>query len=273
LAWSIVPGLGHLKTNRFRLGRAILIIWLILLAMTVLSIGTTWTWLLVSGMVVTHAVAVLSLFAANLAYERLIVRAAFGALLFFCLNLFVYDPARWLCTRFVSTLVISNEPDGSVARQGDGLLVAGPWLRPDSFERGDLVVCRIQGYVSSGYVIRPGYNVDRVVGVPGDRIQLKGGVLLVNGTSPPKGERPLGEVPLGTLELVLGHDEYLVLPSFLRREALIHVGPLGVALPGPDLQRTLPAPVIRRLTLFQGEEVLGRVLLRLRPLSRFGRLE
>jgi len=264
LAWSFIPGLGHLKADRAQLGWCILVAWLLLLLLTLLSLGTSWAWLFRTGMIATHVVALVSLFAASLAYERLYVRAAFGLVLFLGLGWFLYQPVEWLCARFYVALPLPAVLEGDVIASGDGLIYEGPWLRPSAFARGDLVLYRIEASQQNNLIIRAGLGIDRVVGVPGDHVQVRDGVLLVNGNAPQAGQGPLGPVaPLGNFDLHVATGRYVIFPTRL-----------ALNLPGdPVRDARVRQSLVVPLSLVPHENVVGRVVFRVRPLSRFGCVE
>ena len=62
LAWSIIPGLGHLKTQRRRTGKILLGLWLVFLLLMFLSIGTTWTTFWIMCMIAVHTYAIMTFF-------------------------------------------------------------------------------------------------------------------------------------------------------------------------------------------------------------------
>lgn len=262
LAWSIIPGLGHLKTGRRRWGWVLLPAWLGFLMLMVLSIGTVWTPFMLSGMIAVHTLAVVTLFAANLAFERQFMRAAFGMVVFLAFNFFLYQPGVWFCSRFFVATPIGSSPGGSVVQAGDGLLCEGPWRRPDSFARGEIVLYRLGDLVVDGAIFRAGQGVNRVVGVPSDRVTRKDGILRVNGERPEEPFTPLGRVPTtGDLDVTLGPREYAIFTT---------VEQTGAAWPRTNALAS--RTVIRRLSIVSYDDILGRVILRLRPWSRFGRI-
>ena len=115
--------------------------------------------------------------------------------LFFTVQLVFYSPSQWLLNRVASVVCIPAGTIGDTIFRGDGLLVEGNWLRPDSFSRGDLVTYHINPVADNGLVVQPGTGLDRIVGLPGDTIELDKGILKVNGADLREDELPLGRIP------------------------------------------------------------------------------
>jgi len=261
--WAFIPGLAQIKTRRLRSGWAILSIWLVLLLLTIASIGTEWTWYLVSALVLTHAVSVAALLAEHLAFEGLLIRALFGICLFFTLSYFLYQPIAWFLGRFYQPLVMPRQ-SGAIFSAGDGIICQGPWRRPQHFARGDLVVYVVRSYQRAGFYVPEGLGLDRVVGAPGDHIQIQDGRVLVNGAEPQNAARPLGPVParFADLDVQLEADQYLIVPS--------NFGWGHYDIPQ---QQRWPWDLARQLTVIPYEDVVGRAILRVHPLLRFGRIK
>lgn len=263
LLLTIVPGLGQKYTQRPMLGRAILCAWLGLLALLILSLGTTWQSLCFMLMAAVHTLAFVEVLTANLCWGRPVVRLLFGLLLFGGVFQGLYRPARWAATRFADAVPITTAPRNGLLRAGDGLLVAGPWLRPVAFARGDIVLYELTCTYVNHYYIRDGVGVDRIVGVPGDHIELCDGRLLVNGAPPAPDQAPLFALDgLGEfkLDVVVPRDTYAIVPTLF-------------AAQGNAAQwRQIPEPLQRHLVIVPHRQVTGHVLLRLRPLRRFGSL-
>jgi hypothetical protein len=260
LAWSIVPGLGQIREGRRRLGRVLLAAWVGLFALGLLSLGTALQPVFFMFMLAVHGFAVSIVFAANLCWERLIIRLLFGLLIFAVLYYALYRPIGTLVERFGRVQRIGGFVRVGPIEDGDALLVAGPWLSSGPLRRGDLVLYRVRGFGGGGAYIRPGYGLDRVVGVEGDRVVLRKGELLVNGVPPAAENRPLAAPPAGLeLDRVLEFGEYAIVPS--------------------QLQITFPQQAHGRVyfppeAMVIGEnEILGRVLWRIRPLKRWGPVE
>lgn len=256
---SIVPGMGQRYLRHRTLGWIMFGFWLAFLFGALLAIPNPSSFWLLSGAVIVHASAFISLFAHDLSHERIAMRALFGGLLFLGLRAGVYAPLTGLAARFWTPMTIPyNYAPGPVLQAGDGILYEGAWRRPAEFSRGDLVVYEIPRMMGAGYYSHEGFGIDRIVAVPGDEVRIENGRLWVNGATPPANEAPLGNIPiLSDMSFIVVKGEYVILPSRLN-------------MGGPaDVLRTFFNQVIR----VHDVNVIGRVRMILKPWSRFGRVE
>lgn len=259
ILWSIVPGLGHLRTGHRRIGRVLLFAWIAFLALAVFSIGATWMLYFFMGAILVHSLAFMQLLANNIVYESLLVRSMFGSLLFLGLYFFAYRPIGLLSSQVYQVEVLDRVARNQLVEDGDGLLIEGPWLRPEQFGRGDLVLYQIGQYGGLGFVVRGGRSIDRIIGVPGDRVQRVRGQVLINGELPKPGEEPPGAIQLsGDFDFLLGPDEYAIATT--------------TNIINPYVNQVPPPHIIRHLTVFSDDDILGRVIYRIRPFSRMGRV-
>jgi len=259
VTWSIVPGMGHIKYASKRIGWLIFLIWLCLMITAFLAIGLPASWWCLSVAVAVHAAAILSFTRPLVEHNGLFVRMLFSILLFTCLRLFIYYPFEWIGGHFYVPLQVYGLRDGNIIQNNDSIIYEGPWLRPDTFIRGDLVAYRIADMQIHHAYVREGLGLDRVVGIPGDHIQLKNDILLVNGKPAKNDEIPLGNAPLQiNYSITLKNGEYAIIPSLL---------PLQIK---GNVQTN---DILTRISRVQDENILGRIRFRLHPWSRFGRIK
>lgn len=266
LLLTVVPGLGHFYMGRRLAGRILLGSWLFVLLLAALLLGTGWVPWCRAVIVAVHVMAFVSLpIFEFLTREHIGVRLAVSLALYFCLWYLLYAPAVWIASRPYALMVVPESWQGSdVIAQGDALVYQGPWRRPAAYARGDLVVYAIRRSTGQGFRIDSGAGIDRIIGMPGDTVEVREGVLRVNGREPPPGERPLGGIPrFVTLGFMLGPQQYLILPSRL-----------GIAIPGnPDGgARSVMETMLARTAVVPYDGIYGRVILRVRPGFRFDRL-
>ena len=140
------------------------------------------------------------------------------------------------------------------------LLHEGRWLRDENFARGALVAYRIESTAANGYVIASGYSIDRIVGVPGDRVKIEGGQISVNGLPLPPEQCPLCSTRIDRWETTVGKGSYLILPTCLNLRTNIN-----------NVQaRSAMQRLLQSVSIVRYDNILGRVVYRLRPLDRMG---
>ncbi|MBQ7678939.1 MAG: signal peptidase I [Butyrivibrio sp.] len=111
-------------------------------------------------------------------------------------------------TAFGLRLPVSGGSMSPVLENGDGVLVDRLVYRVVDPVRGDVVAFQPNGNQKSHYYIK------RVMAVPGDRVQIKNGVLYVNGEADLEDAMARGTIQdagIAEKELVLGEDEYFVM--------------------------------------------------------------
>lgn len=261
---SLIPGLGLIRKGIGLLGWPLLIVWSAVLLATLASIGTLPYVFWVSGLATIHTLGMVAAMRPLLRFESTVWRAGFGVLCFLILRFGAYGSVEWVGSGLYVPLSLQGVVPTQVFRNGDSILYDGRWLRPDSFRRGDLVVFRIRGVddlTGGGYwfVVPEGLAVDRVVGVPGDRVDFVDGALRVNGEPAASFAYPLASLQrYGNVSVTLGPVEYAIFPSTV--PFAIH-GQVPVG------------PIIERLVHVSSDDILGRVIFRLHPWSNFGRVE
>lgn len=259
---TLIPGWGHRHLGQRRVGTCLLALWACLILAAILMVATPWANHLLFGAVSVHALAFIMLMAANLCWERMIWRCAFGAALGAVLYFFIYGAITGTASRFICPYVLQNLRTNPLVATGDGLLAYGPWLKPKRFERGDLVLYEIPASAAPGYLVRAGYGLDRILALPGEHICYAKGQFTVNGQPLPDGVAPLASPPvLPKYEATLGMDEYGILSSLLD---------LRIA---PQRGATVPLGLVHDLVIVRHDRVMGRVFWRLRPWARFGAVQ
>jgi signal peptidase I len=264
LCWSLLPGGGPLATGRPRLGWVLIAAWCVCLLAALLMVGTATGWFLLGLAVSVHAAGVFAVMATNLVFERLWIRAVFGLVAYTVLFLFLYRPVAQLGMQFVIVVPVTAVGAPGVLADGDALLATGPWLERGNYARGDIVLYEIPEISGDGYQVPAGRSVDRIVGLPGDQVEIVGGKLLINGQPPAAGMMPLGPVPRSAdVDWTLGPYEYAVLPS----QVEFH-------MPGdPREAQVIARSVLSEASRMSSTEIVGRVWWRWRPFDRFGALE
>ncbi|MBS0198292.1 MAG: hypothetical protein JSR77_16185 [Planctomycetes bacterium] len=256
---SLIPGGGQLVRGERRLGRGLLLAWLAFIVLAAASLGTDLQWLFNLGIMGTHSLAINLLLRRELANMGLRQRAAWGIVIYVSIVVCVYVPAAWILTGLFQVRQIDGFTPTRQMQPGDVLLISGRWLTPERWKRGDLVYFRHSGFNFGHAWGSAGYAVDRILAGPGESVMFVDGVPQVKGVDLPGEMWPLRPMRPGfNTALHAGTDEVIVLPSLAR-----------MVTGGNGEMGTIMSTIGRVDT----GHVYGKVLYRLRPLSRFGSIE
>lgn len=258
LGWSILPGLAQIRRGPRVLGWALLSAWGGVLLLAAAFIGSGFSTLLCLGAISLHCLAVSLVLNTTLSSVGLFRRAAFGLALYGVLLLALYRPVQSVGRSVFRALEAANLRPGSAIANGDVVLYTGSFTRPHRFERGDLVVYEIDARGGGGVVVRAGLGIERVLGVPGDHIELSDGTLWLNGEELSRQLWPIGGIRgLPAMALSAGESEYIVIPSVLQYRTQ---GQAAAALKS----------MIHSLSRVRDDHIRGRVFWRARPWTRAG---
>jgi len=252
LALSIIPGMGQVALNQRALGWSLLGVWCVLMILSLLGYGTLEGDWYRAGAVILHATAIALIMRPAAAHLKLASRLLLGILIVIALQLTLYRGVTWVTEGFAGVLPVHQVHDTASVQNGDMVLYTGRWLRPDRFERGDLVV----------YTLERGYGVDRVIGLEGEHVAIVSGQVLIDGQPLAADVTPLngsGHFPDFEFDVTPGH--LAILPSTLEWYA------------NGQERRRLLNQMLRRNCHVSEDAVAGRAFWRLRPLKRFGKME
>ncbi|MEZ6191407.1 MAG: S26 family signal peptidase [Phycisphaerales bacterium] len=234
-------------------GSAFLVVWCLLMVLSLLGYGSSAGGWCRAGAVILHATAVALVLRPAVKWEGWASRLLIGVGVVLILQMTLYHGLNLLTRGFVGVLPVSGVSETALVRNNDTVLYTGGWTRPDRpGARGNLVVCRLER----------GYGIDRVIGLPGEHIAVKGGQVYINGLPVPDGVEPLcgaSQFPDFAFEVEPGH--VAVLPSNLHWTAQ-----------GENAQRLL-IQLLNRNSHIRESDVLGVAVWRLRPFGRFGAME
>lgn len=165
-------------------------------------------------------------------------------------ELLIYAAIIVMCVCVVPKYVLQRTiVDGTsmmdTLSDGDNLLVEKVTYRISDPKRFDVIVFYPHGRQSSDYYIK------RVIGLPGETIQIKGNTIYINGKAIKEnyGKDPMTESGIAEEPLKLADDEFFVLGD--NREI------------SDDSRYEDVGPVKRK-------NIAGRAILRISPLSEFG---
>jgi hypothetical protein len=252
-----------MRMGRRILGQTILAVWLLVVLTGLLLVGSAVGWWLYGLALCLHSVGIGLALSGRLAYQPTRRRVVVGFAAFVCLQMLVYWPVLYLAGGFVVPVQVFGIRDTALVRNADTLLRQGYFLRSGNRQYGDLVMYSIGRRHGQGYRLQEGVGLDRIVGLPGDRVTLRDGVLLVNGRRPSAQGQPLARLrdPAVQIDIQAGLDEYVILPSLL-----------GFGVHG-NVSQTMINDFYGEVSRVKRHDVLGKVWWRLRPFGRFGPVE
>lgn len=258
LLLCVVPGLVQIRRGHRALGRGLLAGWLALLLLALLNVGSLLSSLACLAAVSLHCTAISLLLAGVIASMSIPRRLFVGVGVYLLVFGTIYYPAYWGLNRLVRVVPIASTIPSTVVRRGDVLLAAGPAFGSHQPRRGDIVLYRAQAITAPGVIIERGRRVDRVLGVEGDHVAVRAGVVFLNDAQLPDDALPLGTLQgCADMDLYVGPGQYAILPSL-------------VALPrGYETYRRL---VFSNRCVVDADQIEARVVCRIRPWLRAGAL-
>lgn len=258
LAWSVIPGLGHLRLGRRVTGWSFFVLWCLALLLALANAGTALGWLLVAVALGFHCTVVALLLARPLAEVSLIRRLQVGLLTYLVLVGCVYGPLLLAGRQIVRVVPMQGiRPNGLLAN-GDVIACTGNWTRPRAFELGDVVVYHVRGMNRGNVRVMEGLGVDRIVGLPGETISWDGNELHITGAQQQR-RMPLGELSgVPAFDLTIGPHQFAIIPSVL--QWYVHGNPVALG------------PMVAATACVEEEDIVGQALWRLRPWAGFGPL-
>jgi signal peptidase I len=252
----VVPGWAHIHSGLGIRGRFFLGIYVPLLVLGLARWGTGWGSFLLGLAFSAHAASVMDILIrqGTVRFPKMMAMAAMVSLV---LAVLVYVPAGLLLMRVAAPIEYAF--DAPPFQRSDVVLINRWAYALTSPRRGDVVQFRplnIGGRVNGGqalharFVYEENELIDRIVGLPGDRVVWDAGKLSVDGT--PVSWTPLLPERLPShLDITVPAERYLVLPT-------TSTG----ANPGASEWLWKNAGLITR------EDILGTAYLRVDPISR-----
>jgi hypothetical protein len=254
-ACSIIPGLGHIIVGRRTIGFGLMIAWVLLILLYLVNYGSAGGFFCGTLAVGIHCAAICMLLSRTLQQESVGFRAVFGLGVYVLLAILIYGPMYWGTNQFIGAVPAYGIRPVPGVQEGDLLIHTGPWLRP-TLQRGDLVAYRIHAHRVGPTTLGDGVLFDRILGLPGDTIDIKGREVAVNGIPQPQELAPLSGTP-ASLHLTAGPDEYIIVPS------LLHLSGHG------DYRDSMQAVIDMASHVPKGD-ILGRIIWRVGPGLDFG---
>lgn len=260
---TIVPGWGHRSVGLKRLGLCLTVGWIVLIVVAILLTGGLGGWPAYFALVGWHGLAVSLILGRPLTRCNILERAAVGVAVWTVLNLCIYLPAGWALHGLVHPFRVTGIINGPLLRNGDVVALTGRWNRPSQLQRGDVVVYVINGsnLTAAHAYIRPGFGIDRVLAVAGDQVTSDGVDIIVNGEPLPRELRPLRPAAFTPkFSLTVPEGTSIILAS-----ALAWAGH------GEGYRGYIDDAAVN-IAKVSNAAVVGKVMGRWRPFSRFGPL-
>ena len=262
LALSIIPGLGQIHGGQRKLGKVILIAWLLAAAMALLLVETANGWLAYGAVLSIHSVAIALVLAMPMQQKPFVVRILVGLGVFLILHFVLYGSVRYVLGGFITPAQVTGAAANGVVAKGDVLAYKGSFLARPGYARCDLVFYQLVANNDIGHmaVQQNGVGLDRIIGQAGDVVSFDKGKVFVNGKELPKEAMPLRPMDALTGQVQAGPDEFIIVPSLMQWQ--VH------GMPPDAVARTVKAYLI-----VKKQDILGKVFWRLHPVSRFGPVE
>ncbi|MCG6158201.1 S26 family signal peptidase [Rubinisphaera margarita] len=205
-----IPGWPHLYCGWTTWGLAYLFSYFLLLLISFLTLGTPTTGLFFGMAIAVHATSIASLFRSREADPR--ERVVSSLLCIFLIGIGVYLPLTHVVYYWTNPIVLAM--DIPPFREGETFLTTE--VTADTpLNRGDTVVFIPNRLDISqpGRIYRiDGPHVDRVIALPGDKVKVDAGELLINGE--PSRYQPLNKAfRLPDMETTISPNQVLVFPS------------------------------------------------------------
>lgn len=256
---SVIPGLGQWWVGKLHLGLCLFALWVFTIILALIATGTDAGWFLRMSVVAVHCLAINLLLMRDLLAMSFLRRALFGITIYACVMLCVYLPAVAAIGRVGSLTRVELIARTTQMSMGDVFLVGGAWTNPSTWQRGHVVSYNTRQVNGAGVFLHAGQNIDRIVAVEGDTVSMFEGRLSINGAVPPPELQPLaplGGIPNFTETCQPGH--VIIIPSAFMVRRVNNYGTVDTRWISQSLMQV------------KTDQIRGRLIMRVRPISRFG---
>lgn len=259
---SIVPGWAHRHRGQRRIGWFLTGVWAVLILLAAALTGGQFGWTAYFALVGWHGLAINLILNRRLLELNIVSRMCVGLCVWACLNLCIYLPAGLLLRQYVTPFAANGILSGPLLADGDLILMTGAESRPSTFRRGDVVVYSMDRINTregiANLQLGSGWGIDRIIGVPGDHVQVGSAGVRINGEPLPDSAMPIRPgYRQFRCDLTLPEQCYFIIPSSLRSQ----------------IQNARQDQVDRMFTeasKVPAESIAGRAMMRWRPFARAG---
>ena len=219
-AISIVPGLGHLAARRFRPLRWLWPGWALCLGLGLYLYGSMASAILLGLAIAMHGWIICDAGRIYRIFDTALSRRGAVVCIFLALAWFGYGgihrnyiEPRYTVVQIATTLNYEG------VKAGDRLIVARDAYLREKPRRGDLILYTVDAQRIPGVIVHSGDSLGKLIGLPGEKIWIRNGLLLVRG---PDGRRSSYQMPeefnAPEMELQLGPDDCFCLAIGYRQQ-------------------------------------------------------
>ena len=218
-AASIIPGLGHLTQRRFLRGFIFFALWLLFILFGIFFYGRTISNFCFGCAIAIHASAAFDCLPLSLSYFNSIQSRVGMMFSLLILSLICYYGIFNVINDQVFGVWMNLNRGDPVLLRGDFVLIR----RQAAYKRGDIVFFDTDGrWGSTGYDenfrIEPGIYFDRVIGLPGERIEIIKGRIFVNDDPLLDEFYPITKGVVRDMAVVLKENQYFIYDSLTPRQ-------------------------------------------------------
>jgi signal peptidase I len=223
-AWlSIIPGLGQIYNGQIRKAIPFLISFITLITLFIIFIKqdiSNWCMYAASGVIIISFMDAFS--TAIVKNQRgTVSKRQYFSLFFYGLFLmgFTLLILQWYSHGLFQLININNSSLAPTFQKGDRVCVnrCTYWFHKP--QRGDIALHQSHTFSAEDnagnlFIIGQDNFMERVIGLPGETVEFKDGIILINGTPLPKETYPLVTTSMpGFLKIELPSDSYFILQS------------------------------------------------------------
>jgi hypothetical protein len=193
-----IPGLAFRQRRERLVGNAVMAAYILSALVFIIWLGFVAGNVAFGLMLALHATSILCLVAPWLSQARQVFRLLAGVTVLLTLGGLLYMPIRnQIQERWLMPLRVRNH-----------VVIVQTFTPPGSVRRGDWVAYHISGDGGRGLVVQSGLALQRVQGLPGDRIRFTSQAIEVNGVP----GRRLSGMPLSG-ELIVPENHWFIWPD------------------------------------------------------------
>jgi signal peptidase I len=280
-ALAFLPGLGQLYNHHYKKAIRLFLLFILLIAVNLMAI-TRWYsdfLLLLLGLVVVFSTT--DAFASAMVINGSIW-TAFKSLIFSCFVLFMlgfcFALMQWAIFPGIQLAFVSQDVLAPTFRKGDRVVVDRLTYRLRQPRRGEIVFYKprkftlkyvysdIAGVAEDLYVVHSKNNLERIVGLPGETIELKDRIVYVNAEPSPPQYSPLVTEQLAFgFKIEIPQDSYCIIYSvapiedgpIVSKEA--EVAMMELRVPRFDKPGVILTDEWAKASIVQKDEIIGLI--------------